>query len=75
MHKNVKDSAPMKAGILDMYKYAGAKYIFVLVVAILNAIIGGILFPLKFLVIRDIFGQMKVDQTNDGYTGIYLITY
>lgn len=60
---------PERAGILEVYKFVGAKYIIILIIATINTIIAGVSVPLKFLVIREIFGKMEVDRPSHDYTG------
>ena len=59
-----------RASIFDLYKYAEVKFIILLIVGTINSIVWGILFPLKFLVTREIFGSIHIDRENKGFTGL-----
>ena len=59
-----------RASIFDLYKYAEVKFIILLIVGTINSIVWGILFPLKFLVTREIFGSIHIDRENEGFTGL-----
>ena len=53
-----------RASVFDLYKYVETKYIILLVVGTINSVVCGWIFPLKFLVIREIFGSINIENQN-----------
>ena len=61
-----------RASIFDLYKYAEVKFIILLIVGTINSIVWGILFPLKFLVTREIFQERSTAQKARKYSGKFV---
>ena len=65
------DKAIERAKITDLYIYVGRKYLVILIIGVINSVLAGIVFPLKFLVFRDILGFIKYDSDNSELPGTY----